>query len=115
MRSSGRDPRTRRRSRMSYKLPEVGEIRSTTEMWKQRACDECGEPAVYEQTYLLKNARRNPDSSAYGKDDCSYCSDTNAWACKIHADMIRSNPPQGYEECSRFDLSKFSHRSGYWR
>jgi hypothetical protein len=44
-------------------------------------CENCGEPAIYRYTFLLTNYRNNPKSKAYGRDDCSWSSDTDVFTC----------------------------------
>ena len=76
------------------------------------ACDECEEDAVYRHTYLLPNARRNPASSAYQHDDCSWCSDHEVFTCKT---CKRPNI-DGYEWCSTFTASvRFAHLFLKWK
>ena len=50
-------------------------------------CQNCGDPATQRHTYLLENYRRNPKSAAYGKDDCTWCSDHDEFTCD------HCNPP----------------------
>lgn len=76
-------------------------------------CEQCGRPAEYRHTYLLENARRNPASTAYGRDDCGWCSDHEIFTCEDHK---RHPPaPDGYGWCSTFPLQKFPHMGLYWR
>ena len=79
-------------------------------------CGNCGEPAVARHTFLLPNARRNPASSAYGRDDCSWCSDHEESTC---GDCPRPRPrPDGYEWCSTFTIKpdnlRFAHMFLRW-
>lgn len=63
------------------KLPGEGEVQTITRMRCRRECEECGEPAIYKWTYLLKNYRANPASAAYRHDDCRYCEDHSVFTC----------------------------------
>lgn len=63
------------------KLSGEGEVQFVRRERVRRECGNCGEPAVYRWTYLLKNYRSNPQSSAYRQDDCSYCSDHDVYSC----------------------------------
>lgn len=63
-------------------LPGEGEVKTKTLEHKRACCDECGEPAHYKHSYLLPNARTNPASSGYRRDDISWCEDKEAYTCK---------------------------------
>lgn len=80
----------------------------------RRECSDCEKPATRRVTWLYRNARNNPASSAYGKDDCSWCSDDDAYGCEEHANKIWHHPPYGMEICSMFDLQRFPHMGLYW-
>lgn len=96
-------------------LPGEGETKTVTSKRVRRECAECGEPAHYQQTYLLHGARTNPASKAYGMDDCSWCSDLDHYFCREHKDHGRRNPPRGYEPCSVFYANEqFAHRFLRW-
>jgi hypothetical protein len=74
-------------------------------------CDQCGEPANFKHTYLLPNARSNPASSAYRKDDCSWCSDHEEFTC---ANCSKPGVA-GYAWCSTFTVSdRFAHMFLKW-
>jgi hypothetical protein len=73
----------------------------------------CGNEATRKHTYLLEgNFRTNPRSSAYGKDDCTWCSDHEEFSCdacyaKNNACAPRVN---GYGEASTFSKGeRFRH------
>lgn len=75
-------------------------------------CDLCGEnPADQKHTYLLPRARVDPDSSAYGRDDISWCSDEESFSCpKCRAkEQTRHPPMRGYEQCSTFFYDRMPH------
>ncbi len=91
-------------------LPDEGKTENVTYRWERRECVECGEPAHYKCTFLYEGCRTNPASNAYGRDDCSWCEDRCAFACKQHLSEVRRNAPDGMTECSTFPASKqFAH------
>jgi hypothetical protein len=63
------------------KLKAEGDSETITRVRVRIPCYNCGEPAMYRYTYLLDNARQNPASSAFGRDDCSWCSDHEEFTC----------------------------------
>lgn len=69
-------------------LPGEGETRTRVEIQRRRECEECGEPAHFKLSFIFKGARSNPNSSAYGRDDCSWCSDHDTWACREHRQSV---------------------------
>jgi len=77
--------------------------------WQWRECEECGEPAVYKTTFLLPNCRANPASSAYRRDDCTYCSDREMFVCEEHQYIGIA----GLEHCSIIPLSRFPYMGWY--
>lgn len=100
----------------SAKLGEkLGEERIIKEICVEHTCQECGEPAQYMYTYLLKGARSNPQSSAYGKDDCSWCEDDRAYACEEHKVKVERDVPEGMVWCSTFPRKNFEHLFLYWK
>lgn len=58
-----------------------GETRIEVSTQRRRECDNCGEPATKLFWYTYINGRRDPRSSMHGRDDCSWCSDAEAYAC----------------------------------
>ncbi len=95
---------------MSETLKGEGEVTSYIKV--RRECEECEEYAVWRFTYLLPNARSNPASKAYGRDDCSWCSDTEEFYCAVHGDEARrrGHTPDGYRQCSYFPCEeRFAH------
>ena len=94
-------------------LPGEGETRIQVRV--HRTCERCSEPAKYKQTYLLEGTRSNPASSAYGRDDCSWCSDADAFFCEEHRGLARSEMPPAYVMCSRFEAGeRFAHMFLRW-
>ena len=86
----------------------------------RKECENCGEPAVYRNTYLsdgATGARRNPASSAYGKDDCTWCCDHDEFLCHTCQSGNRGNPaPKGYGTNSTFSFgARFDHMFFEWR
>jgi len=93
----------------------VGQIKRIDYVCKERLCFECNEPAQYKHTFLLEGGRANPNSSAYRKDDCSWCEDECNYACEEHKELMRENPPiDGIRWCSTFYRSRFPHMFLYW-
>lgn len=94
-------------------LPGEGEEQTLRRVRYRRECCECGEPAHFKQTYLLDGARRNPASSAYNRDDCSWCEDEAVFLCKDHRD--EAPRLEGYGKCSIFSATtQFAHMFLYW-
>lgn len=75
----------------------------TVKEYRRAECEICGEPADYRLTFLLEGSRSNPASSAYGRDDCSRCSDQDVFVCKEHEKETRWNPPAGMSWCGKYD------------
>ena len=83
-------------------LPREGETVRTIKTLIRVRCDECGEAAHFRHTYLLPNCRTNTASSAYHKDDCSWCSDKEVFTCREC-----SRPEvKGYGWCSSFPANE---------
>ena len=90
----------------------VGDIVTVKYKVKERCCDECGEPAEYKHTFLFHGSRSNPNSSAYGRDDCSYCEDDCDWACEKHKELVRKSSyyvADNMSWCSTFPRKNFKH------
>lgn len=95
---------------------KIGEERITKEICCEHECFECGEPATHEINYLLEGTRRNPQSSAYGRDDCSWCSDDKVFTCEEHKKQAINNPPIGMVWCSDVTRNeRFEHLFLYWK
>jgi hypothetical protein len=81
-------------------------------------CFNCGEPADERHSYLLPNARSNPQSSAFGGDDVSWCSDAELFTCKSCRDAEwrgREPEKEGYRWCSTFQIGRrFAHMFLCW-
>lgn len=72
-------------------------------------CDECGAEATKRLSYLYDNARSNRASSGYGRDDISWCSDAEKFACDRHNEQMRNDPPEGMSWCAEFFKERFPH------
>lgn len=93
-------------------LPGEGDEKTVRSIRCRHDCCECGEPAHFKHSYLLDGTRNNPASSAYGMDDCSWCSDKDEFTCKT----CRKSTIDGYKWCSTFPASeRFAHMFLYWR
>lgn len=96
------------------KLPGEGTTETVVKTRLRHECDVCGEPAHYKHTFLLEGARRNPASSAYGRDDCSWCEDESRFVCAEHKNDITA--PDGCSWCGTFSaVERFAHMFLYWR
>jgi hypothetical protein len=89
-------------------------VTTIKERYEAIPCEICGEDADHKITFLLEGTRRNPASRAYGKDDCSWCSDKETHACDEHRGVIESSPPEGYVYCSTFYGHRFPHMIHKW-
>jgi transcriptional regulator with XRE-family HTH domain len=89
-------------------LPGQGTTKVVVKTRERRECAECGEPAQFRISYLLAGTRSNKASSAYGRDDISWCSDDETFVCRDHREDRVCNPPSGYvwggtfTACERF-------------
>lgn len=104
---------------MADKLNGEGEVEFVRRERVRRGCDYCGEPAFYRNTYLddgATGARRNPASSAYGRDDCSWCSDHDDYCCpECHQKNLTDNVPGGFHWCSTFQADRFPQMFLEWK
>lgn len=82
---------------------------------EHRACDICGEPATSKLSFLLENARNNPASKGYRRDDTSWSSDENRFSCETHKDTTRQEPPEGMSWCSTFSEERFPQMFLDWQ
>lgn len=78
---------------------KVGEVKIIKQIVRWRECDECGLPASFRITFLV--------------DDCPWCSDAEAYACKRHERAVRASPPDGMTWRATFPLTKFKHMGFY--
>jgi hypothetical protein len=93
-------------------LPGEGDMKTITMKQLRKECGQCGEPAHFKQSYLVAgNPRGNRASSAYGRDDCSWCSDHEEYLCRT----CKAPSVDGYEQCSKFPaINRFKHMFLYW-
>ena len=95
-------------------MDRCGDVKITKQIRRWQACEECGYPAKYKIAFLLEGFRHNPASSGYGRDDCSWCSDLEIFACEKHKRTL-DRAPQGYHHGSCiFTLRKLKHMGFYW-
>ena len=96
------------------KLPGQDEVQIIKKIHLRRECEECGEDAHYKHAWLLSGTRSNPQSKAYGRDDCSWCEDDCSYACRECTNKMR--PPEGYVTNSVFSaVERFAHMFLYWK
>jgi len=94
-------------------LPGEGEVKTIVKTRLRRECDICGEPAHYKHTFLVHNARNQPASSAYRRDDCTWCQDAESFVCAEHEKERRA--PDGMSWCSTFRATEqLAHLFLYW-
>ena len=93
---------------------KLGDVRIIQEVCKERTCQVCDEPATKKVTYLLEGTRSNPNSSAYGKDDCSWCQDEHAFSCNTHGRDVERDLPRGMVWCATFSRERFEHMFLFW-
>lgn len=93
-----------------------GQVRTIRQVLKRRLCERCDKKATFKLTFLLPHARSNPASAAYGKDDCSWCSDTAVFVCHTHEKeryVIAKELGMGW--CAEFEYGeRFKHLFEYW-
>jgi len=94
------------------KLKGEGETEHLSRIKVRKQCEVCGDrPAEYKHTYLLEGMRNNPASSAYCKDDCSWCEDAAIFTCFT----CKPDTPGGYVIASRFQCGdRFAHMFLEW-
>jgi len=93
-------------------LPGEGDVVTKTYKRVREQCAECGEPATVKHSFLSEDARRDPASSAFGRDDCSFCSDHDEFACDECKRVVeREWCPDGMRWSSTCYLSDKNARS----
>lgn len=87
-------------------------MRTTIQHRERHICEQCGEPAHFMHDFLMENYRTNRASKAYGKDDCSWCSDTSVFVCRD----CKPETPAGHDPGSSVfpATEQFAHLFLYW-
>lgn len=76
----------------------------------RRECGQCGEPATKYQGWLLPNARSNPASKGYQRDDISWCVDADDYFCDDCHSKHGREAPRGYTVGSTWTYGdRFEH------
>lgn len=101
-------------SKTVEKLPGEGDVRIRKEIRRRHECEECGEPATRKHTFLYDNARSNPASKGFGRDDISWCADASSFSCDEHERKLQNDPPNGMRWCSTFYGPRFAHLLLFW-
>jgi hypothetical protein len=98
-------------------LAGEGDTKVTVKTRYRRECDNCGEPATKRHTFCYLNGRSNPASSMYGRDDCSWCSDHDAFACdECESEVKRACCPNGMDWGGTYTVNnRFAHMFLEWR
>lgn len=100
------------------KLKGEGETKTILKTRVRQECESCGEPATEKHTYLddgLTGARNNPASSAYNRDDCTWCSDWDLFLCNdCKKQECEQNLPAYHHWCSTFTVERMPHLFLYW-
>jgi len=84
----------------------------------KRCCEWCDAKATKKLCFLTPNYRNNPASSAYGRDDCSWCSDYEAYTCdKVECiSEAKDHKPEGFIDAAVFHITseRFKHMAYAW-
>lgn len=98
-------------------LKGEGETKLIRRTRVRHECGSCGAPATVRYSFLLDGYRRNPASSAYMMDDCSWCSDAEQFACdSAECRMEQKRGPHGYEWIGTWPLNDhLAHLFLTWR
>ena len=67
-----------------------------------KKCENCGEPAQKEHTFLLSSARTNPQSSGFRRDDLTFCRDAHTFSCGESECERELRFQDGYDWCATF-------------
>ncbi len=99
-------------------LEGEGETKTVIKTRVRQECENCREPATHKHTYLndgLTGARNNPASSAYGRDDCTWCSDYDIYTCDdCKQKDCEAGLPSYYHSCAIFKVERMPHLFLYW-
>ncbi|MHB1310619.1 MAG: hypothetical protein ACYC3L_01290 [Gemmatimonadaceae bacterium] len=98
-------------------LKGEGETKLVRRTRVRHECGSCGEPATVRYTFLLDNFRRNPASSGYMRDDCTWCSDHEQFACDDPTCRREQKvAPDGMGHVGEMSLSdRFAHLFLTWQ
>lgn len=100
---------------MNAQLKGEGDLKFVVKERIRRECDNCGEPATKRISYCYINGRRNPASSMYGRDDCTFCSDHEAFSCDAcEREVTRVCCPDGMNWGGTFYGESMSHMLLHW-
>ena len=93
------------------------DIKRTLSVCVRKKCEICEELATEQVTFLLPNARSNPASRGYGKDDISYCSDDKIFVCEEHEqDKFDIAEKKGMKWAGTFSFGeRFGHLFLEWK
>ena len=95
-------------------LPGEGTVEIKSRIRSRIKCEICGNPAHFKHTFLLENARNNPQSTAFGRDNCGWCEDSKQFVCRAHEKY--QTAPDGQFLCATFPATKqFAHLFLYWK
>lgn len=89
---------------------KIGDTRTIVETYMRHECECCGKPAVKRHSFLLDGARYNSASTAFGKDDISWCADDEAFICSDCPEPKR----EGMNWTASFSGERFSHMLHFW-
>lgn len=79
-------------------LSGEGDVKIIVKTRRRHECNNCGEPSTKRFSFCYINGRKNPASSMYGRDDCSYCSDADVYSCDAcERDVRRETCPDGMQ------------------
>lgn len=92
------------------KYPNEGKVTVKVMKTVRRECEFCGNAACYRHGFLLERFRSNPASSAYGRDDCTWCEDDKTYTCANIDCVQQAKPPDGYVGGTRFSaVEQYGH------
>jgi hypothetical protein len=95
----------------ALRLKGEGDVEYIVRTKVRKRCEICDGLAKYKHTFLLEGMRNNPASSAYCKDDCSWCQDAEVFTCG----PCKPDVPDGYVGGSRFECGdRFAHLFLEW-
>jgi len=76
---------------------------------------DCEKPATHRLTYLRPNARGDPQSTAFHRDDSSRCSDQDVFVCDEHKEYkYKIEKELGLVWCASFGYERFKNMFEWW-